>query len=128
MSFDNYATAACNYPWISIGTLNGDPLGEHCRGVHASLSKTSRNYIIREFREPDETCQSFHSRSMTRKERETSFQHGLSFSFFPATPFPFIPCLPFPFVGFGSFSNAPPRTYLEPTLPFRLLISSDWTF
>lgn len=80
---------------------------------NSRISRTRRNVSV--FPQP---C------SMTRKERETSFQPGIvllffSFSFLPPlAPFPFIPCLRFSFVGFGSFSNALPRTHLEPLFHF----------
>lgn len=106
MSFDNYATAACNYPWISIGTLNGDPLGEHSRGVHATaFENVKKLYNSRKFREPDETCQSFPQPfNDTKGTRKTSFQQALSFSFFSSPPLPPPPLPPLPpFIPQSSF-------------------------
>ena len=82
---------------------------------NSRISRTRRNVSVF-----PQSC------SMTRKERETSFQPGivllfslsLSRSLSPLDPQPFIPCLRFSFVGFGSFSNAPPRTHLEPLFHF----------
>lgn len=90
---------------------------------NSRISRTRRNVSV--FPQP---C------SMTRKERETSFQPGIVLlSFF----FLFSPsACPFPLYSLSSFflrrvrfifersSSNPPRA----TLPFRLLISPDWTF
>lgn len=115
MSFDNYnyATAACNYPWISIGTLNGDALAR----ARTPRFRNVKKLYNREIREYNETRQSRVS-AQWRERKRTRFNRGRPPRF---SPFPH-------YRAFFLVWSISTLSFDQVTLPFRLLISPGWTF